>query len=108
MDKYYDLYIEMFGLKHIGCYTHDIGEGHFTELLIEYRDLKGFEQQSWEKLNHVAVQIFNHQTHRGGAKNESAAQVLMRSFRRKNVIWLCKQIGPNDLKERIDMLEKES
>jgi hypothetical protein len=78
------------------------------KLRLEYRDLKGFEQQSWEKLNHVAVIIFNHQTHRGGARNESAAQVLMRSFRRKNVIWLCKQIGPNDLKDRIDMLENES
>jgi hypothetical protein len=41
-------------------------------------------------------------------KDESAAQVLMRSFRRKNVIWMCKQIGPNELKDRIELLENDS
>jgi len=68
VDKFGNLYLDMFPYKDVTCYVEILLSGHISQQLLRCNgNIKKFSQQSFEKMNDVLKTAFRHTSNKGAS-----------------------------------------
>jgi hypothetical protein len=96
-DKFFQLWVELWGLEGVTNYIHMMPSGHLTTYLFKWKNLCQHSQQGWEAFNSLVKTFYLRQTQHGGRSNAGRGQksrlLPIGRWLQRRVVWLCHE-GP--------------